>query len=206
LQHVRALAAQTVQRLNENYRCLHLNSPQMIAVLRSALESRGADVKRECANGSLILSSGQDHLVDGRFDVNKMIQMLEDAIDAALHDGYRGLWASGDMSWEFGPQKDFSRLLEYEWRLEEVFNRRPALMGICQYHGDTLPREAMRHGLETHPSVFINETLSKMNPHYARRPLFTHGDVTIKGLDAAIEDLFRLGSATAGQQASEPAS
>ena len=33
----------------------------------------------------------------------------------ALDDGYSGLWATGDMSWEFGPAKDFSMLLEYEW-------------------------------------------------------------------------------------------
>ena len=166
----------------------------MIAGVRSSLEALGVDVAAETARGSLIVSSEQNHLVNGRFDVDKMLKELETAIDSALNDGYRGLWASGDMSWEFGPDKDFKRLLEYEWRLEELFHRRSALTGICQYNGDTLPREAMRDGLESHTAVFVNETLSMVNPYYVRRPLFTNGNLTITNLDSAIEDLCRLGS------------
>jgi hypothetical protein len=193
-QHVRALAAQTLTKLSENYRCFHLNSPAMIAGVRSSLATLGVDVAAETARGSLVVSSEQHHLVNGRFDIDTLLKTLEEAIDAALNDGYRGLWASGDMSWEFGPQKDFKSLLEYEWRLEELFHRRSALSGICQYHGDTLPRDVMRDGLESHASLFVNETLSMVNPYYVRRPLFAHGNMTITTLDSAIEDLCRLGS------------
>jgi len=171
-----------------------MNSPTMIAGLRATLAALGLDVAHECERGSLVLSSGQDHLVNGRFDADSMIKTLEQAIDGGLNDGYRGLWASGDMSGEFGPQKDFKNLLEYEWRLEELFKRRAALTGICQYHGDTLPQETMRDGLESHTSLFVNETLSMVNPYYVRRPLFAHGNLTITNLDSAIEDLCRLGS------------
>jgi MEDS: MEthanogen/methylotroph, DcmR Sensory domain len=194
-QHLRGLAAQTIKSLNENYRCIHMNSPTMNAGLRSTLAALGLDVAHETERGSLIISSGQDHLVNGRFDADSMLKSLEEAIDGALNDGYRGLWASGDMSWEFGPQKDFKNLLEYEWRLEELFHRRSALLGICQYNGDTLPREVMRDGLESHTSIFVNETLSMVNPYYVRRPLFTHGTMTITTLDSAIEDLCKLSSA-----------
>jgi hypothetical protein len=91
---------------------------------------------------------------------------LDAAVNEALNDGYHGLWATGDMSWEFGPEKDFSRLVEYERRLEELFHRQPTLSGICQYHADTLPAETVQHGLLTHQAVFINQTLSRLNPHY----------------------------------------
>jgi hypothetical protein len=193
-QHLRGLAAQTIQSLNENYRCIHMNSPAMIAGLRSTLAALGLDVAHEMARGSMMMSSGQEHLVNGRFDADSMLKTLEQAIDNALNDGYRGLWASGDMSWEFGPQKDFKGLLEYEWRLEELFKRRAALTGVCQYHADTLPRETMREGLESHAAIFVNETLSMVNPYYVRRPLSTHGSLTITTLDSAIDDLCRLGS------------
>ena len=59
------------------------------------------------------------------------------------------------MGWEFGPEGNFAMLIEYEWRLEELFRRQPALCGICQYHRDTLPKEAMRHGVLMHPSIFV---------------------------------------------------
>jgi hypothetical protein len=36
-----------------------------------------------------------------------MIGMLEGALHQALNDGYQGLWATGDLSREFGPERDF---------------------------------------------------------------------------------------------------
>lgn len=193
-QQLPALAAETLKKLYEHCRCVHLNSPAMLAGLESHLAALGVNVEQERAQGSLVLMPGQNHLLNGHFNVDSMLKALEEAIDGALNDGYRGLWASGDMSWELGPQKDFKNLLEYEWRLEELFHRRSALSGICQYNGETLPREVMRDGLESHTALFVNETLSMVNPYYVRRPLFTHGTMTITTLDSAIEDLCRFGN------------
>jgi hypothetical protein len=51
------------------------------------------------------------------------------------------------MTWKMGPDKDFSKRLEYECRLEEFFHEQAELGGICQYHLDSLPREAVHRGL-----------------------------------------------------------
>jgi hypothetical protein len=163
-----ALAALVRQKLDENFRCLYMNSPVMVAGIRCYLAAAGIDIAHELEKTSLVLSSSQQHLINGRFHVDRMMQTLEDAMGKALNDGYQGLWATGDMTWELGPEKDFSKLLEYEWRLEEFFRTHPALSGICQYHADTLPREALRQGLVAHPSIFLNETLSRINPHHLR--------------------------------------
>jgi len=139
----------------------------MVAGIRCYLAAAGVDVTNEMARTSLVLSSDQNHLVGGRFDIDSMIQTLEGAVDATIIDGYRGLWASGDMMWEFGQENDFAKLLEYEWRLEELFRRRDQLCGICQYHMDILPVHVVQTALLMHPSIFINETLSRINPYYA---------------------------------------
>lgn len=171
--HLPALSTAIVEKLEQNYRCLYLNSPQMVAGMRSYLAADGVDVLGATAKGSLVLSSDQHHLRDGHFDVEGMLRALEEAVQQALNDGYAGLWATGDMTWEFGPEKDFTKLLEYEWRLDEFIQKHPEFGGVCHYHADTLPREAMRQGLLTHPSVFINETLALINPHYIHRHAFT---------------------------------
>ena len=163
-----ALAAMVSQKLEQNSRCLYLNSPTMVAGMRSYLAAAGVDVAAESERRSLILSS-ELNLADGhRFDVQRMVGALREALAMALEDGYSGLWATGDMSWEFGPAKDFSMLLEYEWALEEFMHANPQMSGICQYRSDLLPREAMRHGVITHPTVFVNQTLSMINPQYLR--------------------------------------
>lgn len=161
------LAAVIQCKLDEGYRCLYLNSAPMVAGMRSTLSAIGIDVAAEIARASLVLSA--EPISQGAdFDGKAMLRTLENALDEALSDGYKGLWASGDMTWEFSPGKDFSKLLEYEMGLEEIFSRRKELCGICQYHRDTLPHDAMRQSLLVHPGITISETLSRMNPQYLK--------------------------------------
>src|ERR1043165_1060819 len=87
-----ALAATIRQRLDAHERCMYINSPAMVAGIRSQLYSTGTDVSNEVARGALVLGSDDSHLVDGRFDVDRMIEMLETAVQAALADGYAGLY------------------------------------------------------------------------------------------------------------------
>ena len=160
--HLPAFVSAIRHKLQENNRCLYLNSPPMVVGLRSYLFAAGIDVPKEIMKGSLVLSSDKGHLKNGSFDIDRMLKMLSAALNQALNEGYQGLFASGDMSWEFGPEKDFSKLLEYEQRLEEMFQKHPTLFGICQYHTDTLPPEIVRQGMFAHKTMFLNETLSRL--------------------------------------------
>jgi len=164
--HLRALAASVVENLRNNKRCLYLNSPAMMAGIRSYLAAAGLDLTRELERGALVLSSDESHLVDGQFDSERMLALLEDAIDEALRDGFRGLWATGDMTWEFGHEKNFVKLLDYERGLEQLFEKHASLSGVCQYHTDTLPIGVVEQGLHVHKGIFVNETLSRINPHF----------------------------------------
>ena len=125
-----------------------------------------------------------------------MLQKLEDELDQALKDGFKGLWASGDMTWELGPEKNYEKLIEYEWKLEALFKKRKELYGICQYHYDTLPQQAVRDGLLTHRTVFINETLSRLNPHYIYTKLPSEKMATSPLLDKMIAELCQSNSET----------
>lgn len=161
------LAALIKGKLEEGYRCLYLNSLPMVAGIGSVLASIGIDVVKEIESGSLVLSS-EPVLVEGQFDIDSMLAKLEGAIDQALKDGYKGLWASGDMTWEFGAHSNFSKLMEYELRLDNLFHQRKELHGVCQYHIDTLPKNVLREGLVAHNEVIISETVCKVNPDYLK--------------------------------------
>src|SRR3569833_2985328 len=172
--HIPAVASIMADKLGSNHRVLYLNSRPMIAGMKSQLAAYGVDEQSAMTSGNLVLSSEQTHRIgDWEFDVPSLLGTLERALQQALTDGYQGLWATGDMTWEFGPSKDLSKLLEYEWRLEEIMREHPEMSGICQYHADTLPREILRKGLETHRQLFVNETLSMINPHYLDRTSFS---------------------------------
>ena len=185
-----AIAASIRRRLDAGMRCMYMNSPAMVAGLGSQLYAVGTNLERELARGALMFGS-DGHLVDGRFDIDRMIEILATAVDQALADGYAGLFATGDMTWEFGPERDFSKLLDYEWRLEQLFRKEPALSGICQYHCDLLPRQAVRDGVVSHENLFINDTITRLNPHYARSPAERKAAAQPQ-LDDAIDVLFAI--------------
>ncbi len=161
-----AMAAIITERLSANYRCLYLNSPPMIAGLPAHLRIAGVDPTDAVARGALVLSSDQGHLVDGEFDVERMLVKLSDAVKQALSEGYAGLWASGDMLWEFGSERNLAKLLTYEIGLESLLESQPALCGICQYHRDILPEDGVKIAIYTHQAVYLNESLVRLNSHY----------------------------------------
>ena len=165
--HVPMIAAVIKARLEQKHRCLYFDSQQMVAGLRSGLAQIGVDVARETAKNSLVFASHLGHLSeDQTFDGDRMIAGLEDALDQTLRDGYLGLWASGDVAWEMGPKADFGQLVQYEMRLEDFICTHAEISGICQYHASVLPPDVMQAALEIHPSFFIDETLSRLNPDY----------------------------------------
>ena len=165
--HLPMMAAVIKARLEQKHRCLYFDSKPMVAGLQSHLAQIGVDVARETAKNSLVLSSHLGHLSeDQTFDIDRMIAILEAALDQTLRDGYIGLWASGDVAWELGPKVDFGPLVQYEMRLEDFMCTHAEISGICQYHASVLPPDAMQTGHEMHPSFFINETESRLNPAY----------------------------------------
>jgi len=181
--HLPGLAAQIISSIQANYRCMYFNSLPMVAGIRSYLSAAGLDVTGELFRGSLILSSSDSHLVNGRFDPARMLDLLRRAVEDAGTDGYAGLWAIGDMTWEFGSERNFSKLLEYEWGLEQLFQEQPTLHGVCQYHRDTLPPGAVHQGLCSHRTIYIDQTLSRVNPHYLRPESFSPNISTPSGAE-----------------------
>jgi hypothetical protein len=165
--NIPTIAAVIKTKLEQKHRCLYFDSKSMVVGLRSHLALIGVNVARETSTNSLIFSSHLGHLSeDQTFDVDRMIATLQDAFDQTMRDGYVGLWASGDVAWEFGPRADFGQLAQYEMRLEEFMCTHAEISGICQYHAGVLPADAMQTGNEMHPSFFISANESRLNPGY----------------------------------------
>lgn len=151
--------------LRGNHRCLYLGTPEMVGMVDAALSQQGFDTAAEVRRGSLVLSSDRKHLENGRFDPHAMVDMLSELIDAALRDGFEGLCATGDMTWELGDEENFERLREYEALLEQMFAEKP-LIGICQYRRGALPAWALQDALMTHRSLYLGVDLNRDNVFY----------------------------------------
>lgn len=192
-QQFRALTPILDRKLKANYRCLYWAHPSMVSEFKSFLVAEGIDVEGGTERGNLLLSSAQDHLLAGwQFDVEKIIEVLSRTLAEALTDGYQGLWATGDIEWEFGPQKDFSKLVEYELRLEHFLGQNPNIGGVCQYRAGILPRDVVRKGLLVHPQLLVDQSSSLVNSWYT--PEFLQGSELDSELDSAIDRILHLRS------------
>ena len=52
--------------------------------------------------------------------------MLANNVNQALIDGYDGRWATGDMTWELGNEKNFGKLMSMSADSNSFFKRFPS--------------------------------------------------------------------------------
>lgn len=140
--------------LGRNERCLYVADAQTdLDQFRAALSRGGVDVAAEERRGALELrTTDSAHLVEGRFDCERMLGMLNDAVEASLDAGFGGLRTCGDMSWLLRGAPGSDQVVEYEAMLSQFFANVRAL-GMCQYDRSRLPAATIDMALATHPSV-----------------------------------------------------
>jgi len=183
------IASIAAEHLRINYRCLYLNRPQMVAAFESNLAEARVDTVEAVRRGALVLSSDQAHLVDGIFDPQRMLAMLRSAVRQASSNGFAGLWASGDMLWEFGSERNLSKLLAYEVGVQELMEQEPTLRGVCQYHRDSLPANAVLVALYTHQALHVKDRLHWSNPHYRSLTTLRNGS---KNTTARVDEMLHV--------------
>lgn len=151
-------------------RCLYVGiSGAALEALRQQLHARGVDVgAAEASRALLLMTHGEAHLVDGCFDCERMLRMLNDTLEQALNDGFAGLRTCGDMSWLIDEPPGSDQVVEYEVLLNEFF-RNVRGLGMCQYDARRMPRRIIdTAALATHPSVVAGGG-HRENPAFERR-------------------------------------
>lgn len=178
----RAVAANYVaEGLRRGERAYYVaDSQAAIERFRVALWAHGIDVPAALRTTALVEATfGEAHLVDGRFDSERMLRMLNEGIESALNDGFMGLRTCGDMSWLLSEPPGAEQVVEYEALLNQLF-RSTRACGMCQYDASRLPNALLNHSLATHSTVVIDQE-HKPNPFYSPA---ARGDA-----DAHAEDL-----------------
>src|SRR5262249_36526083 len=125
-----------------------------------------------------VLSSEQEYLDRGRFSPEKMIRFLQEAHDTALSDGMTALRATGDVSWEIGPNREFQQVVTYEAMLDDFFSGKQ-LIGMCQYPREACPPGILSGILTTHKVAAIDSEFCA-NPHYLPPRLLLEKDLALR--------------------------
>lgn len=120
-----------------------------------ALEQGGVPLGEYLASGQLVvLPSEKAYLRGGTFDPDWWLECVQDSINQAEREGYKGLRGAGEMTWALGGCPGSERLLEYEARINAFFQGH-RLVALCQYHRPRFPAELLLGVLKTHPRVVV---------------------------------------------------
>jgi two-component system, chemotaxis family, sensor kinase Cph1 len=165
-EQIAVAAAYVAEGLNRGERCLYVaDSPTALYLFCESLDRFGVDSRGAVDKGALLLATKHEaHLIDGRFDCERMLRLLGDAVEKALDDGFVGLRTCGDMSWLLDNAPGSTQVVEYESLLSQFFQSVRAV-GMCQYDVRRVQAALVDHALATHPTVVV-EKRHKHNPFY----------------------------------------
>jgi len=140
-------------------RCLYLADGATTDRVERALSEEGIDLGRERERGGLVLLTRRDaYLKDGRFDPGAMMDLLRQAEQEALDDGFTGLRMAGEMNWCLGSEPGTERALEYEARLNP-FLAGSRSIALCQYERSRFTPRRIHDILRTHPVAVLGDEI-----------------------------------------------
>jgi signal transduction histidine kinase/CheY-like chemotaxis protein len=140
-------------------RCLYLADGRTTGRVERALKSAGIDVARERERGALVLLAGHDSFLQGgRFDPGAMTDLLRQAEQEALDDGWTGLRWAAEMSWCLGGEPGTERFLEFEALLNR-FLAGSRSIALCQYDRSRFPAQVVHDILRTHPFAILGDEI-----------------------------------------------
>ena len=141
-------------------RCLFVGHGTSCRRLEHTLEEAGVDVHAEHDRGALVcLTQRESWLPGGRFDPGALMDLLRQAEQQALDDGFTGLRATWNMGWVLeGTASSTDRLMEYEAHLNR-FLAGSRTCALCRYSREASSADELQQALHTHPLAVLGEQI-----------------------------------------------
>ena len=141
------------------------------------LRDARTDVDAALASRQLtVIPADEAYTAGGYFEADRMLGTLDRAAGHAVSAGFDGFFACGELTWLAKGVPGVDRVLEYEYRINEVESLKPAAV-LCIYDGRTLPASVVRELQKSHPfeqtngSVAANSSFSFGDEAAAEVPL-----------------------------------
>ena len=146
--------------LASDCRCLFIADRTAPEAFTSGMVRRGCNTGEALASGQFqLLTSDRTYLRDGHFDADRMLDTVGDAIEAASEGGWGGLCGAGEVTWVHRGIPGVDRVVEYEYRLNELEGLSSAAI-ICLYDRERLPKRLGTELRKVHPLVHVNGTVA----------------------------------------------
>ena len=119
--------------------CFGVQKSRTIKRLFNDLRFLGIEPDDEMERGALVMHTDDTgYLTNGKFEPDRMMEMLLNTISDCVKRGFSGFRSAGDLSWAARGRQDCNQVIGYEQMVEKSYPGKPAL-GFCQYHVRRIP-------------------------------------------------------------------
>lgn len=155
--------------LREGLECreclLNIVAPERRADHVLRLRGAGIDPGALSGAGQLQLLTFDDaYLKDGYFSAERMLAMVEAALEGARSAGFSGMRGYGEMDWALTGLPGTEELIEYESRVNHIIPRFNDPL-VCVYDVNKFSGRVVTDILSTHPKVILGGRIYD-NPYY----------------------------------------
>jgi hypothetical protein len=120
-EELRVLGPFVREGLEHREKAFHIVDPMLPGAYRDALSATGIEVESAEQRGQFrIVTWDQAYLRDGHFDQNRMLQLIEEVLQAGPLEGYPLTRLVAHMDWALEDRPGVNDLVEYETRLNYV--------------------------------------------------------------------------------------
>ncbi len=145
---------------------VHVINPGQHADHLRRLASAGIDAEAGRKSGHFELKTNTEtYLVDGHFDQDRMLESFEQMARSNEGAGYAMSRIVCQMEWAGAGQPYIHDVVEFEARVNDVWERHPYDAVICTYNLQKFGGEAVVDIMRTHPLVLIGGVLQH-NPFF----------------------------------------
>ena len=132
---------------------------------RCRCHQAGIDLEAHEASGKApVLRFENTYLEQGRFSADRMIELIRKCVEDSRKNGYPRIRGFGEMHWALRDLPGTDELIEYESRVNEVWDEHSEPM-VCVYDVNKFSGRVLMDILSTHPKVILGGTIVE-NPYY----------------------------------------
>lgn len=132
---------------------------------RCRCQQAGIDLAAHEASGKApVLRFENSYLQEGRFSVDRMIDLIRKCVEDSRKSGYPRIRGFGEMHWALRDLPGTDELIEYECRINEVWDQHPEPM-VCVYDVNKFSGRVLMDILATHPKAILGGKIVE-NPYY----------------------------------------
>ena len=177
--------------LLNNHKFIYITGDTDVKLIRNSLKNIGLYESYLNSRQLVFLDKDDAYSKDGKFNPERMKELLKTLTDDAQKEGFNGLAISGEISWVLEYDNGFDLINEYEWKINsEVFGVFP-VTALCRYNTDKFTDEMIINVIQLHPYLILNNKVYE-NPFYIPAIAYETNDIPKYQVKTWLENIVKF--------------